>query len=157
MPVLALSAFVAWGALAPSVLLRAAENATMRGKDALPLYARATEHPWPRADAHEKYGIALFRAHRFTEARDQFQKALAGLDTGGLYLILGAAETQLLNHPEAARTALEECLRRWPSNYEAYALLLRHGPPSDRERILHRAGKWLSAGALQRLEAEGAP
>ena len=102
-------------------------------------------HPLATAEAYKGYGIALFEAGRLIEARGMFQSALQGADTGDLYLVLGALECAL-GERGAAVEQLEECVKRWPSNSDAWVLLWRAGDDSDRAALEPRARRWCARG-----------
>jgi tetratricopeptide (TPR) repeat protein len=157
---IALAAFAIWLTITPSYQLRRAEDLHLASQGApqesvFEAYERALRHPAARALTSEKLGIALFEADLFTEARDQFTKALRGLDTGGVYLALGALDMQLHDR-DSARKWLEECVLRWPSNEAAWVLLMRSSEPANHETVLTRARRWLPEKAVQRLKAEEA-
>jgi O-antigen ligase len=141
-PVLALAAFLSWAVWMPSLRLRAAEDVHLAGGDPLPLYAATVAHRWPNAVAEEKYGIALAEAGRRVEATERLLNAREGLDTGELYLALGAVAVEEGDR-ESARRWLRECLRRWPSNRDAWRLLLWATPQPERDRVRSEARRWI--------------
>jgi tetratricopeptide (TPR) repeat protein len=119
---LAASAFLVWAVVLPSYSLRAAEDAQLAGRPALPLYESVVRHAWPNAAAHRDYGIALADAGRYDEADRELQRALDGLDTGDIYLALAVAASKRGDKQSAYRWAVE-CTRRWPLNPEARQLI----------------------------------
>jgi len=123
---IALCAFEVWAVLVPSYLLRAAQDAQLAGEPALGLYERALRHPWPNAEAHRDYAIALAEDGRVDDAYGHFQEALDGLDTSDLYLALAALAIERGDR-DAARRWAQECLRRCPRHPEATDLLAHVG------------------------------
>ena len=105
------------------------------------------------SEAREKYGIALLDAGDYGRARDQFQLALEGSDSGSVYLGLGTAE-YLLGHRSAALGPIEKAVYRWPSHQDAWRVLLRVCAESDREAWLRKAERFLRAGEMKVLEQE---
>lgn len=119
---------LALAVMAPSALLCAAERAHVAGKGAEPLYVRALSWPWPNPRGHESYAIALVDAGRFDEARAHLEAALAGTDTGRIYLLL--AMCAVAQHDDAAAVRYAwRCLLRWPANEYAWSVLLERCPP----------------------------
>jgi len=112
-----------WAVITPSVWLGAAESAEIRGRPSLVLYERAANHAWPNARARKMYADALAGAGRETEAYDEFQKALRGLDTGDIYLALATIAVEE-NNLNSARYWIGKCVRRWPHNPEAREMFL---------------------------------
>ena len=138
---IALAAGFWWTVYAPSRLLRAAEDVHVAEGDPLALYARAIAHPWPNAQAHEEYGMALLDAGRADEAYTQLLKAREGLDTGRLYLLLGSAALQR-SDKDAARLWLAASLDRWPANAAAWRMLWALTPVEDRAPLAEHATRW---------------
>jgi tetratricopeptide (TPR) repeat protein len=147
------AAFRAWAELAPSVWLRSAQDAHLEGRPSLRLYERVLRHPWPNAEAHEDYAIALDDAGRTAEAYRQFQRALNGLDTGRIYWALGKLAAEL-GHENEARVRLQECVFRWPAWKEGWALLLTLSPEVARPALLERAARWLPDNTLHAIGAD---
>jgi O-antigen ligase len=147
---LALTFFVCYCVVMPSSGLRAAEQQHLSGEPPFDAYEHVLAHPWPNADAREKYGIALFEARRYDAARAQLNLALRGMDTGGVYLLLGMMAAQE-GANATARTHLEQCLFRWPSNHLAWKLLLRVSPATEKAAVQARAGKWLEVDELRQI------
>lgn len=145
--------FAVWAVVWPSYRLRAAMNLHQAGQDPLNAYEQVLRHPWPNAKAHEKYAIALFEADRLDAAREQFLRARAGLDTGDVYLGLGALALRA-NDDVAARYWLRMCLLRWPFHANAWTLLLSATPPEERQETRRLARRWLSPEEMALLEAE---
>ncbi len=137
----ALAAGFWWTVYEPSRLLRAAEDLHVAGADPTALYARAIAHPWPNAQAREEYGMALLDIGRANDAYAQLLKAREGLDTGRLYLLLGAAALGLGDN-EAARLWLAACLDRWPANADAWRMLWSLTPVEDRGPLAEHAAQW---------------
>lgn len=119
---LAVAMFMMWAVVLPSYRLRAAEDAHLAGKPCLHLYERAVSHPWPNAEAHKEYAIALAEAERDVDAYREFESALEGLDTGDVYLAMAILAAKL-GDGEAATQRARGCLQRWPSNKDAIELL----------------------------------
>jgi len=94
----------------------------LAGGNALTLYEEVVRHPWPNAEAHKEYGIALAEANRNREARCELTEALKGADTGDIYLALALLSTRLRDPVTAYKEALA-CLRRWPGNREVIELI----------------------------------
>lgn len=150
---LVLAAFSFKAVIVPSCLLRRAEDLHLAGEPAIEAYQ---DIPRPSATVREKLGIAYLEAGQYEPAREQFLAALEGLDTGAVYLALGAADVAL-DDKDSARKWLNECVLRWPSNEDAWLLLLRSTPPSDQDDLLKKARPWLSGDGMARLEAETGP
>ena len=144
-----------WMVVIPSYLLRLAEDLHVGGADPLSAYERVIALRWAPAECYEKYGLALLEADRHDEARVAFQTACTELDTGAAYLGLGASSL-FSGDVESARDALESCLKRWPSSYEAWALLIDAYPLQEREAILTRARAWLTDEELERVNKPAA-
>ncbi|MCP4642393.1 MAG: hypothetical protein GY851_18250 [bacterium] len=139
----------------PSFALRRAmdRHLTKGAEAALADYARALDSRFALPETHEKYGIALFESGRFAEARQAFERALDGLDTGSVYLALGALDVRLGDNASAQRH-LRECVRRWPGNVDAWTLLLRAADTDARASVLEEARPWVSPETHQRLREE---
>jgi hypothetical protein len=146
-PAIALGFFTLYCVVGPSWQLRKAEQLHLSGQPSFTAYAETLAHPWPNAAAHEKYGIGLFQAGRYAEARKQLEQALDGLDTGGIYLLLGIIAAKELDSA-TAQERLEQCLYRWPSNDEAWRQLLRVSRPEERAELMERARPWLTDDAF---------
>ena len=69
-------------------------------------------------------------------------KALEGLDTGDVYLMLGALAVKRGDRVEA-RPWLDECLHRWPSNSNAWRLRLWAEPEATRPALEKKSRRWL--------------
>ena len=145
-----LTAFVLWAVLIPSYLLRAAEDAHIANKSPFNLYARSERHSWPNATAYEEHGIALLDAGRNNEAKQRFLHALKGIDTGQPYLALGIiADRQ--GDKSTAKIWLYECIKRWPSNNQAWSLLIKNTAPAFREPIFKQADRWVNRNDIDRF------
>ncbi|MBM3288797.1 MAG: hypothetical protein FJY92_01465, partial [Candidatus Hydrogenedentes bacterium] len=158
--VLAMPLPVWFGLVVPSYRLQQAQTAHVEGRSALALYSDAAETgSIIQAEIDEKYGIALLDVRDYESARDRFKKALDGSDSGSVYLGLGTAE-YLLGNNAAAYAALEKAVYRWPSHLDAWRLLLRTCPTSEREDWLIKAKRFLRASELDELRngpAAGTP
>lgn len=140
----------------PSCLLEKARNAHVRGEPPLALYADATARPGVLSAAiDEKYAIALLDSGDYGAAKARFSKALRGGDSGALYLGLGTAE-YMLGDRAAAYAALEECVRRWPSHFDAWRLLMRVCSENMRVEWLTKAERFLTGTEMKALRAEAA-
>lgn len=142
--------FLFWAETWPSVLLRRADRIYLSGGDALPAYERVCRHPWPNAAARRNYGIALLAAGCYEDAEREFSAARDGLDTGELYLALGAL-AELRDDHDRATWALEECVHRTPSSVEAWRRLLRLADKEKAPDLLERAKQYLSEEAFADL------
>jgi tetratricopeptide (TPR) repeat protein len=120
------------------------------GPAALDAYERVLRQREAPSLAHEKYGIALLEAARLDDAQRQFEVALEGMDTGGVYLALGALAHHRGDYVEARRL-LEACVWRWPSNWQAWTLLMSATPPVNRPEVIARARRWLPERAVRGL------
>jgi tetratricopeptide (TPR) repeat protein len=116
-----LSAFLLWAEVLPSVWLRAAEDARLEGGAYGALYERAANGPWPNAEAHRRYGIALAETGREPEAYLEFERALTGVDTGDVYLALAMLASNAGDR-DLTRHWARQCLERWPWNDDARRL-----------------------------------
>jgi O-Antigen ligase len=139
-----------WGVVGPSYRLRRAEDAHLAGRPCLEFYEAAVRGPWALAVAHEKYGIAFLEAGMFPEAEAQYRRALEGLDTGAVHLALGALSARRGDDGEARRS-LTLCLGRWPSNADAWRLLMRASPEAHHGALMEDAERWLSPEDAARL------
>ncbi|MCC6696062.1 MAG: O-antigen ligase family protein [Candidatus Hydrogenedentes bacterium] len=143
---------VLWMVVLPSYLLRTAESSHLKGEDSTVAYERVVALRFTPSETHEMYGLALLDAGRFEDARDAFRTACKEMDSGGAYLGL-AASLLMTGDSVGARDAVEQSLRRWPSSFEAWALLLKASPPHKRADIVLRARVWLEPGEIERLLA----
>ena len=134
-----------WTVLVPSYLLGAAEDVHVAGRNPVLHYERLFAHGWPNAKGREEWGMALLDMGNPEEAYTQLQRALPGRDTGRLYLLLGVAASQT-GRNYAARAWLEECLVRWPTNGEAYALLFALTEAGERDEIARHGARWKLPG-----------
>lgn len=148
-----LALFYGWALLLPSYRLRRAEEHHVAGQPALALYEKAVAHPWPQPAAYEEHAIALAEAGRGMEAIEEFRRALAGRDTGRIYLTLGALALDN-GDKEPARRWLRECLARWPHNADAWRLLVRATAPGDHHEVLQQARRWLAPEVFEEVLAE---
>lgn len=139
-----------WVVILPSYRLRAAMNLHVAGEDPIPAYERVLAQAWAPPETHEKLGLARFQAGDTEEAEQEFTTALEGMDTGAVYMGLGAVRLQLGKATEA-KEALESCVYRWPSYVPAWELLLRVTPQEDRDDAIARAKHWLDRDDLQTL------
>ncbi len=140
--------------LLPSFRLQRAQQAHIAGQPSLHLYAAADSASGAlRAEIDEKYGVALLDAKDYESARNHFKQALKGSDSGSVYLGLGTAEYQLGNKTEAF-AALEKAVYRWPSHLNAWRLLMRVCPDSERDSWLVKAKQFLRSSEIKTLEGE---
>lgn len=119
---LLLTLFHGYAVLIPSARLRAAEDAHLAGEDPIPRYESTVAWAWPNAVAHLRLGLALAEAGRYEEAEKHLKVALKGVDTGEVYLILGATAVKSGKDQEA-KMWLGRCLERWPRNAHAMRLM----------------------------------
>lgn len=145
--------FLLWAVLWQSVLLKTADTKYLsQAADTLDAYQRVCAHPWLNALAHRNFAIALIAAGHYTEAEAEIREALDGLDTGQLYLALGAL-AELRGSTEEARRYLEEAAFRIPGSVAVWRRLLRVSPPEDRAGLLEKARRYLSEEDYRELEA----
>ncbi len=109
------------------------------------------DHLWPSALGRHNYAIALARAKQYDEAEAQARMALHGLDTGPLYLLIGAL-AQARGANEEARECLEASVFRTPGMVEAWVRLARVSPPDSWEALRERARPWLSLQDYAKLD-----
>ena len=150
------AAFILWAVIIPSATLRRAQDAYLAGRPSLRTYRQAVAHPWPNAQAQQDYAIALLAEGKNAQAEEHFRRALAGLDTGPIYLALGALAA-LHDDTDQARSLLEASLYRTPSSASAWTRLIRLAGPGRREELLHRARRWLRPEIYKRIENETRP
>ncbi|MCC6489763.1 MAG: O-antigen ligase family protein [Candidatus Hydrogenedentes bacterium] len=141
---------VLWMVVFPSYLFRTAQAIHVAGGNSLPAYERAVAVRWAPPDVYEKYGLALLEAGRHEDARKVFTIACSQLDSGAAYLGLGASQLRA-GDTQAARVAIEACLKRWPSSFEAWALLMLASPVKAGPSVFSRARLWLKPDELRRL------
>lgn len=97
----------------PSYLLCRAEDRHLAGEAAELDYQRAV-HAWGYyPEAHESYGIYAFEHQNYAVAKEQFELASIGLDSGRIYQ-LRAMAASALGDEKAACHWYTECLARWP-------------------------------------------
>jgi O-antigen ligase len=144
---------VVWMVVLPSFRLRAAMDLHVAGLDPIPAYERTLETAWAPIETYEKLGLALLQSGDSARAEREFLAALDGMDTGAVYLGLGAARLQLGKQTEA-REAFEACVYRWPSHAAAWEMLLRVTPEGERADVLRRAERWLDADEISVLRPE---
>ncbi len=113
--------------LAPSYLLRQAEDVYLAGENPLPAYERLMAHPWPCPEGRMEYGMALRDGGQPGLAYEELLEARRGVDTGQVYLLLSMTARDL-GLDEAAQDWARECLLRWPDNQDAQALSGREQP-----------------------------
>lgn len=137
----------------PSWLLRRAERIHLSGKAPFGAYEAVPKTGYLGGRAAEHHGAALLEESEFQLAVLQFMMARDSLDTGSVYLGLGAAQTAL-GEREKARRSLEACLLRWPSDEDAWVLRVRVAEPGERDALIERASRWLGGAAIERVRAE---
>jgi len=108
--------------IVPGYRLQHAMDAFAEGKPALGLLKAAAEAAPRHAETQKQYGIALTVTGHDDEARRHLLKALAGADTGDIYLALATVAARQTDYPAAERFA-RECLHRWPVNQDVKTLL----------------------------------
>ncbi|MCC6152971.1 MAG: O-antigen ligase family protein [Candidatus Hydrogenedentes bacterium] len=138
----------------PSYKLQQAQRAHVEGRPSLALYSDAAAYAGMLAsEIDEKCGIALLDVKDYKSARDRFRSALRGSDSGSVWLGLGTAEYQLGNKSDAY-AALEKAVYRWPSHLNAWRLLMRTCPASERVAWLDKAKRFLRSSEIKTLERE---
>ena len=136
-----------WVVILPSYRLRAAMDLHLAGADPIPAYERTLSAGWAPIETHEKLGLALLQAGDSEGAEREFTIAFRGMDTGAVYMGLGASLLQQGKTTEA-KEALESCVSRWPSHAAAWELLYRVTPEGERTDLLRRANRWLDADEM---------
>ncbi len=135
------AAFILGATVWPSYLLQRAFDQYAGEEPCLPAFEEAARHPWPNAYAQQEYGAALAENGQLKEAYPHLLNALKGCDTGTLYLALGKLAIEF-GDTRQARTWLEACLWRWPSDPVAWNLLAEIASASEYERLRLRALQW---------------
>ncbi|HOL77855.1 MAG TPA: O-antigen ligase family protein [Candidatus Hydrogenedentes bacterium] len=152
-----IACFLLWAVFWQSVLLKAADTQYLsKASDTLDAYRRVCAHPWRNALAQRNFAIALIAAGHYAEAEAEIREALDGLDTGQLYLALGAL-AELRGSTEEAREYLREAVFRIPSNLEVWRRLLRLSSPGELASLKGEARRYLSEEAYRTLETFDSP
>ena len=129
--------------LIPSVLLRVAETAHVKGQaDAEALYQRAIAWRGFSTQAHEDYAILLSKQGRNEEALRELDLANPGLDTGRVHLLRAWCAHSLGNR-ELAFSAAGQCLFRWPTSGQGWDILMKNCPDNQRDDWKRRWTRWM--------------
>lgn len=147
---LLVTGFTIFAVLIPSYRMGSVADAYREGRPIDNLFEELTEYPWPNPQANQEWATYLEAAGRYPEAERHALAAKEGLDTGNIYLLLGALAEQK-GDEEAAKHAYEACLLRWPRNTRAWSRLVPLLSPDERANKLTEAARWLPPQDLASL------
>jgi len=114
-----------------------------RNERAIPFYEKAVAQDSARVIYHIRFGVAYFRAGKYSQAREIFANATTRFPNNGtLYYLVGYA-ARAEGQFDVAQKSFERSLELQPDNAETYAnlgfLASERGEATEAERLLRRA------------------